>query len=98
MNSVLHVRKDGRKKNWVDEPRRVFRMQNGWEDLANAIILQTVKDYRNTLKRLKVYPDSIALKREMRRCERFFHSAWFGTLSEVDPERILNGIREEEAV
>ena len=48
---------------------------NPYEELANAIILQAVKDYRLT--------DD---ERELQEIERFFRSGWFGVLSKVDPE------------
>ena len=35
-----------------------------------------------------------AMKRE---CEQFFHSRWYGVLTGVDPDYILDRIREEEA-
>ena len=47
---------------------------NPYEELANAIVLQAVKDYRLT--------DDEA---ELAEIERFFRSGWFGVLSKVDP-------------
>ena len=48
---------------------------NPYEELANAIVLQAVKDYRLT--------DDEA---ELAEIERFFRSGWFGVLSKVDPD------------
>ena len=48
---------------------------NPYENLANAIVLQAVKDYRLT--------DDEA---ELAEIERFFRSDWFGVLTDVDPE------------
>ena len=50
-----------------------------YENLAQAIILQAVKDYRLT-------DDE---------CERFFRSGWFGVLSKVDPEYLIKKLRKE---
>ena len=57
---------------------------NPYEDLANAIILQAVKDYRLT--------DD---ERELQEIERFFRSGWFGVLSKVDPEFLIKELWKE---
>lgn len=57
---------------------------NPYEELANAIILQAVKDYRLT--------DN---ERELQEIERFFRSGWFGVLSKVDPEFLIKELRKE---
>ena len=40
-------------------------MTDPYENLANAIVLQAVKDYRDSLKRLKKKPETISLKRRL---------------------------------
>lgn len=66
-----------------------------YENLANAIVLDAVKDYRKALKRLrKNSRNSIAVS-ECEAIERFFRSGWFGILSEVDPEYLINRLKEE---
>ncbi len=62
-----------------------------YEELANAIILQAVKDYRTALKK----PDSWAAYKTEREIERFFRSGWFTELTDVDPKVILDGLRRE---
>ena len=57
---------------------------NPYEELANAIVLQAVKDYRLT--------DDEA---ELAEIERFFRSGWFGVLSKVDPEYLIRKLRKE---
>ena len=57
---------------------------NPYEELANAIILQAVKDYRLT--------DD---ERELQEIERFFRSGWFSVLSKVDPEFLIKELRKE---
>ena len=57
---------------------------NPYENLANAIILQVVKDYRLT--------DD---EQEFQEIERFFRSGWFGVLSKVDPEYLIRQLRKE---
>ena len=69
-----------------------------YEELAQAIILQAVKDYRKVLKMLGRRPDSFLWLKEKRSCEAFFHSSWFSVLTGVDPDQILDGLRKEAAV
>lgn len=57
---------------------------NPYEELANVIILQAVKDYRLT--------DD---ERELQEIERFFRSGWFGVLSKVDPKFLIKALRKE---
>lgn len=57
---------------------------NPYENLANAIILQAVKNYRLT--------DD---EQEFQEIERFFRSGWFGVLSKVDPEYLIRQLRKE---
>lgn len=66
-----------------------------YENLANAIILQAVKDYRMALKSLKANPrnrDALADRNEI---ERFFRSQWFSVLTSVDGEMLIRSLKEE---
>ena len=47
-----------------------------YENLANAIILQAVKDYRVALKSLKVNPRNRTAQADKDEIERFFRSQW----------------------
>ena len=72
-------------------------MINPYENLANAIILQAVADYRKALKQLKQnpdYPEALGTKREV---ERFFHSQWFQCLTKVDGPALLKTLQKEVA-
>ena len=71
-------------------------IEYGYEELANAIIIQAAKDYRSALKRLKKNPENKKAATMKRECERFFHSPWYTMLTDVNPNYILNRIREEE--
>ena len=62
-----------------------------WENLANTIILQAVKDYRRVLKA----PEKPANMKSIRECEQFFRSAWYRSLTTVDGEMIIAKLREE---
>ena len=57
---------------------------NPYEDLANAIVLQAVKDYR-------LHDD----EQELASIERFFRSGWFNTLTSIDPEMLIAKLRKE---
>lgn len=66
-----------------------------YENLANAIVLSAVKDYRTALKRVARHPkdrDGLATKNE---CERFFRSGWFGILTSIDPEVLIRKLQME---
>ena len=58
-----------------------------YKALANAIILQAVNDYRQALK-----GDAQGWQREI---EEFFHSEWFTVLTEVNPDWIIQRLRQE---
>ena len=66
-----------------------------WHDLANAVILRAIEDYRKSCLILKKYPHLKDAVREKRALERFFTSRWFRTLSETDGKELLNHLRKE---
>jgi len=66
-----------------------------YEELANAIILQAVKDYRLALKRYSRHPKKDAFTQNKEELERFFRSEWFGVLTNLDPELLIHRLREE---
>lgn len=70
-------------------------MIRAYENLANAVIEQAVKDYRRArVKLAKEAGDVMALKMR-RETERFFRSAWFGQLTTLDGELLLEKLEEE---
>lgn len=72
-------------------------MNDPYENLANAIILQAANDYRaalRTLERNSKYPPALQDKSEV---ERFFRSEWYKLLTSVDGETLLRMLREEVA-
>ena len=70
-------------------------MNDTYKRLANAIILQAVKDYRNALKRLKKHPRNETALYTKREVERFFRSDWYTSLTTVDPEMLILKLNEE---
>lgn len=66
-----------------------------YENLANAIILQAVRDYRVALKCLKVNPRNKTAIADKDEIERFFRSDWFSVLTSVDGEMLIRSLNME---
>lgn len=68
----------------------------GLEELANAIILQAIKDYQNAKECLRFRPDSLDIdtknkhNKTIKQVTIFINSDWFKVLTEVDPQLILS--------
>ncbi len=73
-------------KNLVEDP---------YERLANAIILQAVSDYRVALKKIKAHPKNKEAIIEALEIERFFRSGWYGQLTGVDGEYLIKRLQDE---
>ena len=71
-------------------------MTDPWESLANAIILQAVKDYREARKKHRKRPKNEDAKLMIADCEAFFRSDWFAALTSIDGEMLLRKLQEEE--
>ncbi|MHC1694987.1 MAG: hypothetical protein AB9835_06910 [Eubacteriales bacterium] len=66
-----------------------------YESLANSIIEQAVKDYREALQRLDRHPEKNDYKAEVNSLERFFCSGWYQTLTDLDGNLLMRKIREK---
>ena len=66
-----------------------------YENFANAIILQAVKDYRMALKCLKANPKNRTALADKDEIERFFRSQWFTVLTSVDGEMLIRSLTME---
>jgi hypothetical protein len=73
-------------------------MKDATEKLANAIIIQAVKDYRAAYRRLLRYPENREYRMEVQRQERFFHTDWYETLTDADGGRLIEKIQEMEKI
>ena len=69
-------------------------MMDAYEGLANAIILQAVKDYRKAIKTLKKYPRYQPAKEVKAEVEGFFRSEWYRVLTNVDVEMLIRKLQE----
>ncbi len=66
-----------------------------YENLANAIILQAVNDYRMALKSLKANPRNRTAMADKDEIERFFRSGWFTVLTSVACETLIRSLTME---
>lgn len=70
-------------------------MTTPYENLANAIILMAVKDYRDALKKLKKRPNYESAKTMKNEVERFFRSDWYRELTSVDGNILIKKLKSE---
>ena len=73
-------------------------MRDGYEELASAIILQAVKDWRSAVRKLKKRPRYDPAKQMKEECEQFFLSEWFEQLTSVDGRYLLRKLKQEEGI
>lgn len=69
-----------------------------YEKLANAIILQAVKDWRTAYRACRrSYRDTVS-RNHMYECESFFRSNWFKTLTNgnIDGKKLVQALKEQE--
>jgi hypothetical protein len=57
--------------------------KEAYENLANAIILSAVKDYKRALLHLKRNPDSRSAQHAVKGRSSFFYSSWFEVLTDL---------------
>ena len=69
--------------------------ENNYEALANAIIVQAVKDFRPAYRRLKRHPNDKLAQDTVREITQFFCSDYFCALTDLDGSALLNRIIRE---
>ena len=69
-------------------------IDEGYEELANAIVFRAVSDYRRLLKG-KNLTHKAAAKYNLLELERFFKSKWFELLTRVDGEMLMERLQAE---
>jgi hypothetical protein len=72
-------------------------MNTPYENLANAIVLCAVQDYRKTLRILSRFPNRREAIEEKNRILQFFRSEWFHPLTSIDPEFLIRKLDGEAA-
>lgn len=86
------------------EPRPFHPEDVGYTALAAAIVQQAVEDYRFADRLIKGDIKHCSTAREgnhhstKREVIAFLRSQWYGTLCDINPERIINKLKEEEHV
>lgn len=67
-----------------------------YQELANAIVLRAVDDYRNALDG-KTYDENPRHTPQwvMKECEKFFRSSWYRSLTKVDGEFLIEQLKRE---
>lgn len=63
-------------------------LEQGYQALANAIVVQACEDYRRAIRNFDVS--------KMYAIRRFFHSRWYEQLTNVNGDYILKRIEQEE--
>ncbi len=69
--------------------------KDGYTNLANAIIIQAVTDYRKAKAELKRNPRSDRAKDVIVSVVRFFRSEWYRQLTAIDGERLISRLNKE---
>jgi len=69
--------------------------EENYQALANAIIVQAVKDFKPAYRRLKRHPNDKLAQDAVREITKFFCSDYFCALSDLDGPALLNRIIRE---
>ena len=70
-------------------------MTYNYQNLANAIVLSAVTDYRRALHILSFYPKDKSAEFEKKQIEQFFRSGYYKLLTSVDGELLISKLNEE---
>ena len=73
---------------------KIVSEKKAYENLANAIIVSAIEDYKSTLVKLKRHPDNKRALDEIRNLEKFFYSEWYELLTDLDASYLLRKVRE----
>ena len=68
-------------------------MDEAYERLAAAIVVQAVKDYKGALRKEARGKATETTQGMIIRCERFFKSEWFQMLSDLDGVALMEKVR-----
>lgn len=75
--------------------KQMLISENGYINLAAAIVLQAVKDYRKILRAIRKNRNNKSARAKKMHLERFFHSEWFKMLAPLDGEALITKLKEE---
>lgn len=71
-------------------------MDDNYQDLANAIVVQAAKDYKWALKKLLESPDDLKAKNRLLEIEVFFRSDYYRLLTDLDGEMLIAKLKQED--
>ena len=72
------------------QSQEVTYLDENYQKLANAIILQAVKDFKPAYRRLKNHPNDRLAQDTVREITKFFCSQYFEALSDLDGPALLS--------
>ena len=70
-------------------------LKENFEKLAQEIIVQAAKDYRDALRILKNDPENYEAKEDVRQVEKFFLGDFYAKLTTVPGEFLIKKLRKE---
>jgi len=73
-------------------------LKENFEKLAQEIVVQAAKDYRDALRILNKDPENYEAKEDARQVERFFLGDFYAKLTTVPGEFLIKKLREEMCV
>ena len=68
---------------------------NPYENLANAVVLQAVKDYRDAVRKLSHGKRNVMAEQRKTECEVFFKSQYFNVFTDLDGNAMLSQLEKE---
>ena len=68
---------------------------NPYENLANAVVLQAVKDYRDAVRKLSHGKRNVMAEQRKTECEVFFKSQYFNVFTTLDGNSLLSQLEKE---
>ena len=66
-----------------------------YEALGNAVVLQSVKDYREAVHKLSRGKKNTNAESTKQECERFFQSPYFNVFTQLDGKALLSQLEKE---
>lgn len=63
-----------------------------YENLANAIVVQAMQDYRLALRAIRKRSNNLMAIRTKVEIEQFFHSGWYRLLTTVDGDYLIEKV------
>lgn len=68
---------------------------NPYENLANDVVLQAVKDYRDAAGKLSRGKKNTMAEQRKTECETFFKSQYFNVFTDLDGNALLSQLEKE---